>query len=79
MVTKSQLIGYVRKDRNGSSLRISIDREAFMRALSFNGLDGREFVSLICNADKVGQILNGEREVTSLCQLIEQEDDRKEM
>ncbi|MFO7619311.1 MAG: hypothetical protein R6W91_06640 [Thermoplasmata archaeon] len=73
MTTKSQLVGYVRKSKSGGSLNMSIDAEAFAKAEKFSGKDGRQFVGLIANADKVGQILGGEREVTSLCQLVDSE------
>ncbi len=73
IATKSQLIGYVRKSKSGGALRMSIDAEAFSNAVKYAGNDGRQFVSLIANADKVGQILHGEREVTSLCQFIDEE------
>ena len=71
MTTKSQLVGYVRKSKSGGALNMSIDAEAFAKAEKFAGKDGRQFVSLIANADKINQILGGEREVTSLCQLID--------
>ncbi|MDD4308258.1 MAG: hypothetical protein PHU53_05565 [Thermoplasmata archaeon] len=73
MSTKSQLIGYVRKSKSGGALRMSIDAEAFSNAVKFPAKDGRQFVSLVANADKVSQILGGEREVTSLCQLIDED------
>ena len=73
MTTKSQLVGYVRKSKSGGCLKMSIDTEAFARAEKFSARDGRQFVSLIANSDKVGQILEGEREVTSLCQLVDDE------
>lgn len=73
MTTKSQLVGYVRKSKSGGALRMSIDAEAFARAEKIPARDGRQFVSLIANADKVIQILEGEREVTSLCQLVDAE------
>jgi hypothetical protein len=73
MTTKSQLVGYVRKSKSGGSLNMSIDAEAFARAEKFSGKDGRQFVSLIANANKVSQILVGDREVTSLCQLLDGE------
>ena len=73
MTTKSQLVGYVRKSKGGGALKMSIDAEAFAKAEKFSSNDGRQFVSLIANADKVGQILGGEREVTSLCQLVDNE------
>ena len=73
MVTKSQLVGYVRKSRNGGALRLSIDAEAFSKAERYSSSDGREFVSLVANVGKVRDILEDEREVTSLCQLIDGE------
>ena len=73
MTTKSQLVGYVRKSKSGGALRMSIDAEAFAKAEKVSAKDGRQFVSLVANADKVNQILAGEREVTSLCQLIDRE------
>jgi hypothetical protein len=72
MTQKSQLVGYVRKERSGTNLRLSIDAEAFEKATKVAGRDGRKFVSLVASADKVNQILNGEREVTSLCQIVEE-------
>lgn len=66
---KKQLIGYVRKKEK--VLTVNIDVEAFERAAKYASKDGRQFVSLTANADKVAGILDGEREVTSVCQEIE--------
>ena len=73
MATQSQLVGYVRKSKGGGALNLSIDAGAFAKAERFSGADGREFVSLIVNLDKVQDIIEGEREVTSLCQLVDGE------
>ena len=73
MTTTSQLIGYVRKSNGGGALKLSVDVEAFAKAEKYQTGDGREFVQLIANVDKVQQILGDEREVTSLCQLIDGE------
>ncbi|MCK5309447.1 MAG: hypothetical protein KAJ64_02260 [Thermoplasmata archaeon] len=70
-MAESQLVGYVRKSRGGGALKMSIDAEAFAKAERYKSQDGREFVSLIANVDKISQILEGDREVTSLCQLVE--------
>lgn len=68
---KSVLVGYARKSKAGGALRLSIDVEAFQNAVKVEAKDGKNFVNLIVNADKVSQILEGEREVTSICQLID--------
>jgi hypothetical protein len=73
MTTQSQLIGYVRKSKNGGALQLSIDATAFSKAEKYSSADGREFVSLIANVEKVRDILDGEREVTSLCQIVNEE------
>lgn len=73
MTTTSQLVGYVRKSKNGGALRMSIDVEAFSKAEKYSTNDGRQFVGLVANVDKVQQILGDEREVTSLCQLLDGE------
>ena len=71
MTQKSQLVGYVRRTKNGT-LKFSIDVEAFEKASKYQAKDGRQFVSLVANADKVNQIIGGGREVTSLCHLVEE-------
>jgi hypothetical protein len=73
MTTQSQLVGYVRKSKGGGALRLSIDSAAFSKAETYSSADGREFVSLIANVEKVQGIIDGDREVTSLCQLVDGE------
>jgi len=73
MTTRSQLVGYIRKYKNGVSLRLTIDVEAFATAAKVEAKDGRQFVNLVCNADKVRQIIEGQREVSSICQLVEED------
>lgn len=70
-MSESTLIGYVRKSKGGGALKLSIDVTAFEKAEKYSSSDGREFVSLIANLDKISQILEGEREVTSLCQIVD--------
>ena len=66
----SQLIGYARKSIDGRSVKLSIDATAFEKANRFSTQDGREYVQLVMNADKIVEIINGEREVTSICQIV---------
>jgi len=73
-MSESVLVGYVRKSKAGGALRMSIDVSAFEKAERFQSGDGRDFVSLIANVDKVEQILSGDREVTSLCQIVDDAD-----
>ncbi len=70
MVRMSQLKGYVRKV--DGTLKLSIDISAFEKCERHKTQDGREFVSLVANVDKVEQIIEGEREVTSLCHIVDE-------
>lgn len=73
-MSESVLVGYVRKSKAGGALRISVDVSAFEKAERFQSGDGRDFVYLIANADRIEQILAGDREVTSLCQIVDSDD-----
>jgi hypothetical protein len=73
-MSNNKLVGYIRKSKSGGALRLSIDVAAFDEVRRYLSKDCRDFVSLIVNADKAGQILAGEREVTSVVSL----DDRDE-
>jgi len=75
MAEKSRLVGYVRKskavkDEEGDFLRMSIDVEAFKKAAIYESKDGRQFVTLLARANRVQDILAGEREITSLIQIV---------
>ena len=68
-MVQSELIGYVRKSRNGNALKLSISAEAFENAQRYLSQDGKEYVGLIVNLAKVQEILEDTREVTSVCQI----------
>jgi len=68
-MVQSELIGYVRKSRNGNALKLSISAEAFENAQRYLSQDGKEYVGLIVNIAKVQEILDDTRDVTSVCQI----------
>ncbi len=68
-MVQSELIGYVRKSRNGNALKLSISAEAFENAQRYLSQDGKEYVGLIVNLAKVQEILDDTRDVTSVCQI----------
>jgi len=70
-MVQSELIGYVRKNKSGNVLKISISVEAFENAQRYLSQDGHEYVSLVMNPAKLQEILDGAREVTSVCQIKE--------
>ncbi len=72
-MVQSDLIGYVRKSRGGNALKLSISKEAFDSAQRYLSQDGKEYVGLIVNIAKVQEILDDTRDVTSICQIIDEE------
>jgi len=69
---ESKLVGYIRKSNAGSALKLSIEKQAFMDAEVFSTRDGREYVQLVANIPKITEIISGDREVTSICQLVDE-------
>lgn len=72
---KSELVGYVKKSNNGNALKLKILKSALEDAETVKGIDGTEYISLIMNLSKIKMIISDEHEITSLCQLTEEEND----
>ena len=67
----SELVGYVRRSNAGGALKINICANAFEKARRYVSADGNEYVGLVISLDKIRAVIDGEREVTSVCQLVE--------
>jgi|LGVD01.1.fsa_nt_gb hypothetical protein len=67
---ESKLIGYVRKSNNGNALKLNISAEAFEEAQRYTTQDGKEYVNLITNLEKIKEIIDDQREVTSISQIL---------
>ena len=74
-MVRSELVGYVRKSDKGNALKLNILKSALDDAQTVKGEDGTEYVSLIMNLSKIRMIIGDEQSVTSVCQLIEHEED----
>ncbi|MBA3045778.1 MAG: hypothetical protein FP824_06150 [Euryarchaeota archaeon] len=68
---ESKLVGYLRKSETGLTLKLGLDVEALVDAERYETKDGREYISLIANTGKVEEILDGTREVTGICYLVD--------
>lgn len=71
MTTQSELVGYVRKTKDNGNLKVAISAEAFDQAQRYLSQDGKEYVALVINTAKIQEILDGTRDVTSVCQIRE--------
>ena len=67
-MVKSELLGYARRSSNGKALKISINKEAFINAETYNTQDGAEYVAMIIPLEKIYQLIEGTKDVTSITQ-----------
>jgi len=68
-MSKGLLVGYARKSKKGKALKIDLGLEAFLTAQRYKGRDGKEYVGLVVNLSALRDVVEGRREVTSICQL----------
>jgi len=68
--SKSELMGYVRRSNNGKALKISINVEAFEKAERYKTQDGQEYVAMVLRLDTVYQLIEGQKDVTNITQIL---------
>lgn len=66
---QTELMGFVRKSNSGNALKVNISWDAFQAAQKYFSQDGTEYVGLVVSLDKARAVMEGEREVTSICQI----------
>lgn len=64
-------MGYVRRSNNGGALKVSVSEDAFEKAQRYQTQDGKSYVGMIINLNKLRNLLAGEQEVTNISQLVE--------
>ena len=69
-MAKSELMGYVRRSNNGKALKIAINKDAFDKAETYKTQDGQEYVALIIRLDMIYQLIEGQKEVTNITQIL---------
>jgi len=70
---RSELIGYVRKSKGGNALKLNLSAEALNKAERYKSQGGEDFIGLIIHLGRVNEVIEGERECTSVCQLSDGE------
>tara|TARA_X000001036_G_C20089287_1_gene566417 strand:- start:39 stop:293 length:255 start_codon:yes stop_codon:yes gene_type:complete len=69
--SKTNLVGYVRKSNAGGAVKVSINTEAFTECETYVTSDGQEYVPLIISVNALNKVLDGERVVTTISQMID--------
>ncbi len=68
---KSNLVGYVRRSNAGGAIKVSINSDAFSDCETYVTSDGQEYVPLVISLNALNKVLNGERVVTTISQIID--------
>ena len=64
------LVGYVRRSQAGKAVNVSINTNAFGDCRTYCTDDGQSYVSLVISLDALRKVIEGERIVTTVSQLI---------
>lgn len=68
---KTNLVGYVRKSNAGGAVKVSINTDAFTECETYVTSDGQEYVPLIISVNALNKVLDGERVVTTISQMVD--------
>lgn len=67
----SMLVGCVRRSGAGGALKVSIDTEAIQACSTYTTSDGRAYAPLVISLRALQRVLDGERAVTTISQLVD--------
>ena len=69
----AQLVGYVRRSNAGAQVKISINLQALKDCNTYTTADGQTYVPLVMSRYALEKVLNGERAITTVSQIVEEE------
>jgi hypothetical protein len=69
-VMPSLLVGYVRKSNAGGAIKLSINTNAIGDCETYTTSDGQSYVPLVISLSALRKVIDGERAVTTMSQLI---------
>lgn len=69
--SKSNLVGYLRISNAGGAIKVSINSDAFSDCETYVTSDGQEYLPLVISLNALNKVLNGERVVTTISQIID--------
>ena len=68
---KSNLVGYVRRSNAGGAIKVSINSDAFSDCETYVTSDGQQYVPLVISLNALNKVVNGERVVTTISQILD--------
>jgi len=69
-VMPNLLVGYVRRSNAGGAVKLSLNSNAFGDCETYTTADGQTYVSLVISLSALRKVIDGERAVTTVSQLI---------
>ena len=66
----SLLVGYVRRSNAGGAIKLSINTNAFGDCETYTTSDGQAYASLVISLSALRKVIDGDRAVTTVSQLI---------
>jgi len=69
-IMPSLLVGYVRRSNAGGAIKLSINTNAFGDCETYNTTDGQTYASLVISLSALRKVIDGDRAVTTVSQLI---------
>lgn len=69
-VMPNLLVGYVRRSNAGGAVKLSINKNAFGDCDTYTTSDGQTYASLVISLSALRKVIDGERAVTTVSQLI---------
>ena len=69
-VMPNLLVGYVRRSNAGGAIKVSINTNAFGDCETYTTADGQTYASLVISLNALRKVIDGERAVTTVSQLI---------
>ena len=68
----ARLIGYARKANAGGAIKLSINTKALLDCTPYFTSDGQEYMPLVISLSALRRVMDGERAVTTISQLIKE-------
>lgn len=69
-MTPSLLVGYARRSNAGGAIKLSINSHAFGDCETYATSDGQTYVPLVISLSALRKVIEGERTVTTVSQLL---------
>ena len=70
---QTALMGYARKSKAGGAVRLSLAADSLKKAKKVEGKDGKKYLNMIINVEKLNGVMNGEREFAPVVQFKDDE------